>query len=123
MKKLILLVTTMLLVLPSFAQKGKTYAQSQRTQQGFAQLAKYNDEKYYPYVDALMHDRAIQGALKKLMGSDYKKYEQNTQQVDITDALVGSDGVLRAYVRCHISTPSPKLRLSLSQMALSMLPC
>jgi len=97
MKKLILLVTTMLLVLPSFAQEGKTYAQSQRTQQGFAHLAKYNDEKYYPYVDALMHDRAIQGALKKLMGSDYKKYEQNTQQVDITDALVGSDGVLRAY--------------------------
>lgn len=92
MKSLILLVTTMLLALPSFAQE-----QSQETQQGFVHLAKYNEQKYYPYFDTLMHDRAIQGALKKLMGSDYKKYEQNTQQLDITDPLVGSDGVLRVY--------------------------
>jgi hypothetical protein len=70
-----------------------------------------------------MKDRAIQGALKKLMGPDYKKYKQTTEQIEIADPLVGSDGVLRVYgVIPHVHT-IPKLRLSLSQTALSMLPC
>ena len=97
MKTLVLLVATMLLALPTFAQEGRTEAQRQKTEKGFAQLAKYNDEKYYPYYDALMKDRAIQGALKKLMGADYKKYKQTTEQIEMGDPLVGSDGVLRVY--------------------------
>jgi len=97
MKTLVLLVATMLLALPTFAQEGRTEAQSQKTEKGFAQLAKYNDEKYYPYYDALMKDRAIQGVLKRLMGADYKKYKQTTEQIEMGDPLVGSDGVLRVY--------------------------
>jgi hypothetical protein len=93
--KTLLLVATMLLALPTLAQEEKTAAQSQKTETGFAHLAKYNEEKS-PY-DALMKDRAIQRALTKLMGPDYKKYKQTTKRIDISDPLVGSDGVLRVY--------------------------
>ena len=74
-----------------------SFAQPQGTGGGFAHLAKFNDEKYYPYYDALMQDRPIQRALKDLMGPDYKKFKETTVTIDIGAPLVGPDGTLRIY--------------------------
>ena len=72
-------------------------SQVAKTEGGFTNLSKFNDEKYYPYYDALMQDKIIQRALKELMGPDHKKFRETTVRIEIGEPLVGTYGILRVY--------------------------